>query len=272
MAGWPVRNVSAQSKMVLVRDVMTSNPISVKSDDIVTKARSLIRKYGYRALPVLEHDKLVGIISRNEILKVTSTRTNVSVSGLMSTLLITTTPDENIIGVNKKIIRHHIRQLPVVDPKSTDRLVGIVSSMNILKAFLEIADIPLNGKIQDIMNKEFISCNPDDELSKVWHRMMEGSVSGFPVVENKKVVGIITRMDMLRHGSFRLSEDSGKGKKILVRKVMISPAIVTTPDERIEIVSKKMLHNKIIRLPVVDANKNIIGIVDIEDILLAYLK
>jgi len=258
--------------MVLVKDVMTSNPICIKSDDLITKARSLIRKYGYRALPVLENNKLVGIISRNEILKVTSTRTNVNIKGLMSPMLITTTPDENIVEVTKKIIKHSIRQLPVVNSISNDRLVGIVSSMDILKAFVENDCIPVKEKIQDIMDKRFISCGPDDELSKVWHRMIESGISGFPVVENKKVVGVITRMDILRHGSFRLSEESGKGKKIFVKKVMISPAIATTPDERVDSASKKMLKNKIIKLPVVDSNKKIIGIVNIEGILKAYLK
>lgn len=258
--------------MVLVKDVMTSNPTYVKSDDIITKARSLIRESGYRALPVIENNRLVGIISRKDILKVTSTKTNVNVRGLMRSLLITTTPDESITEATKKIIKHGVRQLLVVNSVSNDKLLGIISSMDILKAFVEYEHITSKEKIQDVMNKEFISCGPDDELSKVWHMMVESDISGVPVLENKKVVGIITRMDILRHGSFRLSEESGKGKKIHIKKVMISPAIVTTPDEKIVSVSKKMLQNKIIRLPVVDSNKNIIGIVDIEDILNAYLK
>ncbi len=254
--------------MVLIRDVMTKNPVVVSPDDRVTKARSIIRQYGYRALPVLENNKLVGMVSRGDILRITSTRADIQIEGIMNKEPITVGPEIDLPKATREIIKHGVRQLPVVDGPE---LLGIVSSVDLLNGFVRHKYKPAAKKISDVMSTKVVHCRPDDELSHVWNSMLASGFAGMPVVDNKKVVGMITRMDIIRKGSARLSLESGRTKSVLVKKVMKTPAITTTPDAEISVVAEIMLKNKIIRLPVVDNKHKLLGIVDIEDVLRAYI-
>lgn len=254
-------------KMLLVKDVMTKTPVCVRPDDLVTKARSILRKRGYRALPVVDGSQLVGIISREDILRITSTKTNIKVSGLMNPNIITAFPGDELLNAAKKIVVNKVRQLPVVDTG----LVGIISSLDILKSFVKNNYMPHKNTIRDIMIKNVVYCRPDDELSKIWGIMLKSGFGGLPVVEEDKVIGMLTRMDVIKHGSARLSRESGRVKNISVEKVMKKPAITTKPGESTTKVAKIMVENKIIRIPVSDPEMRLVGIVDIEDVLSAYI-
>lgn len=253
--------------MIVVRDVMTKDPICVESTDTISKARSIIRKYGYRALPVLEDGKVVGIVSRGDILRVTSSKTNIYIKGLMNENVVSASPDDNVISVAKNMIKSGIRQVPVVDGK----LLGIVSSMDILNAFIRREYMPSKKAISDIMTKKVVCCEPDEDISKIWDKMYSSGFSGFPVVKNKEVIGIITRMDIIKSGHARISKESGKIRNTTVNRVMRTPAITVNPTTTVRDAADMAVRKKIIRFPVVDNSKKIVGIVDIEDILRAYV-
>ena len=255
-------------KMVSVKEIMTKEPVCVESSDLVTRARSLIRKYGYRALPVLEKGKLVGIISRGNILKITSSKTNISVEGIMNRNLITVSEDDDIFSAAKAIVRSGVRQLLVVD---NGNLKGIISSMDILDKFVKEDYHPVKKKIDEVMTTDVVYCEQDDEISKIWDMMHSSGFSGLPVLKNNKIIGIVTRMNILKQGSVRLSKESGKIRNAPVKRVMMTPAITVTPATGVKRAAGTMVKRRIIRLPVVDKKKELVGIVDIEDILRAYV-
>ncbi len=254
--------------MTLVKDVMTENPVYVHASDLVTKVRSIMREGRYRALPVLEHEKLIGIISRGDVLKVTSSKTNLLVEGVMNRNIITTTPDEDLFTCAREMIKSSIRQLPVVE---NNKLVGIISYTDILSAFVENGYRPLKKGINEIMTSDVVYCEQEDELSGIWDKMYSSGFSGLPVLKRGKVIGMITRMDIMKEGSVRLSKESGKTKTVPVKKAMKTPAITITADYKIEDAAKTMTENRIVRLPVTDKQKKLIGIVDMEDIIKAYM-
>jgi CBS domain-containing protein len=254
--------------MVFVKDIMSKSPIFVKPDDFVTKARSIIRDFGYRTLPVLENNKLVGIISREDILRITSSKTNIEVKGIMKKNVISIHPDAEIFLAMKEIVRWEVRQLPVV---KDDILVGIVSSMDILKSVVKNKYKPIKKRIEEVMSKNVIYCEVDDELSKVWEKIYEKGFSGLPVLKKGKVIGMISRSDIIKHGNIRLSKESGRVKDAKVKKVMRTPAKVVTKETKIMEAAKLMLRGKISRLPVVNKDKKLEGIVDVGDILKAYI-
>ncbi|MFH1125773.1 MAG: CBS domain-containing protein [Candidatus Altiarchaeota archaeon] len=256
--------------MILVKDYMTPSPVCVKTDDLLSKARSIIRKHGYRALPVLDSKSgmLVGIISRSDILRVTSNRTNLQVSGLMKANVITASPDDNLLNVSKVFVKYGIRQVPVVD--SSKKLTGILSALDILNAFIGNKITPVRKKVREVMSTEVVSCSPDENLTKVWEKMLSTGYSGLPVLDGKKVVGIITRMDLLKHGSAMPNKESGKDKHVPVRKLMQSHVVTVYPSEETQKVAEIMTKEKIIRVPVVETGMKLAGIADIEDILRAY--
>lgn len=252
--------------MITVGDIMTRDPVCIEASDIASKARSIIRKYGYRALPVLEDGKVVGMVTRGDILKVTSSKTNVSIKGLMNENIVSAHPDDDIISITRSMIKAGIRQVPVINGK----LLGILSAMDILNVFVKKGRMPSKKAIGDIMARKVICCKPDDEISKIWDKMYSSGFSGFPVVRNGEVIGMVTRMDIIRRGYARISKESGKIRHTTVNKVMRTPAITVNPTTEVTDAANIMVKKRIIRLPVVD-NSKIVGVVDIEDILRAYV-
>jgi acetoin utilization protein AcuB len=85
--------------------------------------------------------------------------------------------------------KRRIRRLPVVE---NDRLVGIVTKSDLSSA---------RGKelaVEDVMAKRPISVAPDETLERAAQLMLQKKISGLPVVEDKKLVGIITESDVFR--------------------------------------------------------------------------
>ena len=255
--------------MASVSDVMTRNPVCVNPDDLVTHARSVFRKYGFRAMPVVDdRNRIVGIISRGDVMLVTSTKTNLKVSGIMNPNLFSVAPEDGIKYAAQMLSSYGVRQLPVV---KSGKVVGIISSMDILKRFFEEDIPPKKEKVADFMSEKVIYCEPDDDLTLIWNKMLVRGFSGLPVVENKVVKGMITRMDVLSHSRALLAKESGKPRGVRVKKIMQTPAITIRPSDKISRAAKLLVENKIIRLPVVDDKHKLIGILDIEDVIRAYL-
>lgn len=251
-----------------VGDVMTKDPVCVKPDDFITKVRSIMRDYGFRALPVVDDGRLIGIISRGDVLRVTSRKTNILVNGLMSENVVTACPDDDIFETARKMIGSGVRQLPVVE---NGKIIGIITSKNILSEFVKREYKPVKKKVRDVMTEDVIFCNSEDEISKIWDKMYSSGYSGLPVLKKGKVIGMITRMDIIREGSIMLSKESGKIRNASIKKVQRTPAITTSPESSIIDTAERMIENNITRLPVVDEENRLTGIVDIADILKAYI-
>lgn len=250
-----------------VSDIMTPNPKCIESDELITKARAIMRDSGFRALPVCKNGVLEGIITRGDVLKVTSTRTNLTVKGLMRAPIYVYS-DEDIFPVARKMVESGVRQLIVTD--KSNKITGIVSSMDVLFGFLKEEYRSKHKTVEEIM-KDAIFCNENDEVSKIWNMMSASGLSGFPVVKGKRVVvGFITIGDLIR-GGFMISRESGKQKSTKIGKVMKALVTTVSPEDSIIKVAEIMARNKMMRVPVVDKDKKLLGIVDIEDIISSYL-
>ncbi|PKP54619.1 MAG: hypothetical protein CVT90_00355 [Candidatus Altiarchaeales archaeon HGW-Altiarchaeales-3] len=267
-----LRGWDALNKMVTVtaKDIMQRGE-SLAPNDSATKARAMIRRWGSRALPVLEGNKLVGILTRGDLIqRVTSSKTNLEVKDIMKKGVITSEPDEEIFSVAKKIIGTGARQIPVIE---NSEFLGIITSSSIINAFVDNDYNPVKKNIAEVMQTDVVFVSPDDKVSQVWDKMRSGGFSGFPIVEKGKVLGFISRRDIFLRGSVRLSKESGKSRMTTVSKIMRQLVAVITPDKTTKEVAKYMIDRNVIRLPIVDNEKSmkLVGIVDAEDILRAYV-
>ena len=255
--------------MVTAKDIMRT-VVSVKPDDSATKARAMIRRWGNRALPVLNDDnKIVGIVTRGDLLGITSSKTNITVEGIMNTNIISADPDEDVFSIAKKIISTTARQIPVV---KDSKFLGFVTSPDIINVFIEHDYQPVKKNIREVMQKDVIFVSPDEHISKVWDMLRKGGFNGFPVVDKGKVIGFVSRRDVFLRGGVRLSRESGKARISSVSKIMKTLVVVATEDKTTKDIAKLMLEKNVIRLPVVDSEEHmkLVGIVDAEDILRAY--
>lgn len=250
-------------------DKVADTSVVVSSNDLATKARKIARKERVQTLPVVQNGNLKGVLRIQDLLKITSTRSNVKVSGLMTSPSFTATPDWSLREIAKKAIEFDVSMAPVIRSQDDKELVGIVKLEDILEEIAEYCgDKP---KIGEIMTREVLTVQPQHRISKAWNRMEESNISGIPVVEDSRVVGIMTRLDLIRSGKARFAvESTGKKSIPRVKTVMKGPPTTVRPDDSIGKASKMMQEKNIGRLPVIK-NESLIGIVDREDIIGTYL-
>lgn len=259
-----------------VSEIMTKKVEVIKENELVTKARAIMRNKGYRAMPVVdENNRMVGIIGRGDVLRITSSKSNLIVKGIMRHAVIGF-EDEDINVISKRMIDNNIKQIVIVDKKDQNKILGIVSALDILSAYVNEEYVPKVDTVERIM-KDTLYCTEEDEISRIGKIMLSADLTGMPVVKpkgkNKKiVVGFVTYGDLIS-GGYRISEETGKQRKTKIKNVMKAVVKYVTVNERVNNVAELMVKNRILRVPVVDneRDKNLEGIVDVEDVLGAYL-
>lgn len=148
------------------------------------------------------------------------------------------------------------------------------------------------GKVlaKDIMTKEVITVNADDTIEKVAQLMLNHHVSGMPVVDGEgKLAGIISEGDLLIQdkeikapamtvflGGIIYLENPSRFNKELKRiialkvsELMSGKVYSVGPDDPIEKAIKIMSEKEVNRVPVVDENKRLLGIISRQDIIKA---
>ena len=120
---------------LLVSEVMDKEVEYVLPDMTVEKAMKRILKARHRGLPVIKDGKLVGFVAFEDILQTPEgMRKKIKVKEIMKKKVIRAYPDETLASVLRKLVRYNIGQMPVVDPNEKDRVIGIISRENIVKA------------------------------------------------------------------------------------------------------------------------------------------
>ncbi len=128
-----------------------------------------------------------------------------------------------------------------------------------------------NIPIKDIMTKSVIVVNKDYNVIKAFELMLKYKISSLPVVENNKVIGIVTTTDI----GYNLIKDK-YSLETTVKEVMTKNVITINENETIKDAIKKMSGQKdneiINQLPVVNDNDELVGIVSDGDIIRAISK
>ena len=149
-----------------VKDRMTTGVKTVQLETSIAEGFRLMKDNNIRRLPVLEKDKVVGIITLTDLHQATpSTATTLSVHELNYLLaktkikdilpkkqkVITVTPDNYIETAAKKMSFNKISGLPVVDK---EKLVGIVTETDIFDALIDILGVKKAHSRIDLLVRE----------------------------------------------------------------------------------------------------------------------
>lgn len=114
----------------------------------------------------------------------------------------TVTPDATIAETLELMRNKNIRRVPVV---KGEKLVGIITERKLLEvspspatslSIFEINYLLSKTKVESIMTKDLITVTPDSLLEEALLKVREHDVGGLPVVEEGKLVGIITETDV----------------------------------------------------------------------------
>jgi CBS domain-containing protein len=117
-------------------------------------------------------------------------------------------------------------------------------------------------KIAEIMSSDVLLISPDDTIQSAARKMDDADVGFLPVQENDKLIGMVTDRDLALR-AVALGKDPQKTK---VRDVMTERVLYCLEDEDVEDVADNMAEMRIRRLPIVDDNKRLVGVVSLGDI------
>ena len=110
-----------------VSDVMTPNPRTVQLSDTIEDAARIMRDEDTGAVPVIEDDRVVGMITDRDIVirAVADGDFECTIDDIVSDDVVCATPEMSTAEAAELMSEHQIRRLPVVD--DDEHLVGIVS-------------------------------------------------------------------------------------------------------------------------------------------------
>lgn len=116
-------------------------------------------------------------------------------------------------------------------------------------------------KISELMTPNVETVSPDQTAREAAGFMLRAEAGSIPVCEGDRVIGMITDRDITVRG---VAE--GRGPDTPVRDLMTDHIICAREDDLVEDVARRMSDEQIRRLPVLDANEKLVGIVSIGDL------
>ena len=123
----------------------------------------------------------------------------------------------------------------------------------------EAAEVRVVKQAEDLIEREVVAVGPDTTVTEVERIMRQYGIGGVPVIENDRVIGIVSRRDIRailpKHGDAKISD--------YMTKKLITATEGITAENALE----TMYANKVERLPVVDGDRRLVGIITMRDIL-----
>ncbi|MCK5281905.1 MAG: CBS domain-containing protein [Nanoarchaeota archaeon] len=251
-----------------IRCLIKKEVITIDDEKILYKAAEVMIKENKGTLVVLKHKKPIGLISEMDFLKIDFNKKSLKqkVKEVIEQKMVFVSPDNSILDAYQKMSENNLRKLVVLEE---DKLVGIVTQTDILTeldafASKTIIDVGIPGLIMHAMNKDMISIQKWESVSKAWDIMKTRKSDFIFIMEDDRPAGIITTNDII--GQMFLNIE--RLNKSTVETIMSTPLANISPNITIFEANKimLMLEKKFNRLPVMMGNK-MIGIVTQTDII-----
>lgn len=192
-----------------VDEIMERNVITVHHTESWEDALEVMLKKRVGGCPIVDDEnRVVGIITERDMVKYLANQTRLDgyVSEYMTTDVVTIESSSSIEEAMKTMISNRFRRLPIV---KDGVLIGLITAMDILRFFggeafkyLETGNIKdvLQKPVSTILNmaREPLTFESRDKISDLARRMIECGAGVALIIENKKLVGIITERDLMR--------------------------------------------------------------------------
>ncbi|MDK2891215.1 MAG: dehydrogenase [Methanoculleus sp.] len=143
----PEREVAEVRVVKQAEDLIEREVVAVGPEATVTDVERVMRQYGIGGVPVIENDKVIGIVSRRDIRAILPKRGEAKITGYMTKKLITASEDITAENALETMYANKVERLPVVDAEGC--LVGIITMRDILeKRQYPRANRDANGKLR----------------------------------------------------------------------------------------------------------------------------
>nr|WP_303715596.1 IMP dehydrogenase [Methanoculleus marisnigri] len=147
------RNMTPEHEVAEVRivkqaeDLIEREVVAVGPDSTVTDVERVMKQHGIGGVPVIEGDRVIGIVSRRDIRAILPKQGEAKITGYMTKKLITASEDVTAENALETMYANKVERLPVVDARGC--LVGIITMRDILeKRQYPRANRDANGKLR----------------------------------------------------------------------------------------------------------------------------
>ena len=263
-----------------VAEFMTTEVVRVEIPGNRDDVLKILKRTGISGVPVLKEGKLVGIITRKDLLR----KSDETQLGLLLTRdPVTISPDSTIQEAAQLLIENNVRRLPVVE---NEELVGLLSVADLVHA---IAQMRIKEEIKDRYVSQTYALWEETPLPLV-ARIME--ISGFeaiPILDSEsRLQGIISERDLIRHSSIEdmvevsdfsngTDDDEWTWESIRdmhtisygisriqlpdrpVKSAMITSVISVPLNAEVSECALKMKRGRVDQLPVINGDKKLVG-------------
>ncbi len=124
---------------------------------------------------------------------------------------------------------------------------------------MQVEEIQKVKRGEEILIRDVITAGPSQTIGAVWKTMTEQSISGIPIIENGRLVGIISRRDV------RPIVKADPNKKIV--EVMTRDVVTARESVKIDEAIDIMYEHKVERLPIINDKGSLIGIISMQNII-----
>jgi CBS domain-containing protein len=120
-------------------------------------------------------------------------------------------------------------------------------------------------KVKDLMTKEPKTCTPETTVAAAAQLMWEGDCGILPVVDDGELVGVVTDRDMY----IALATQNARASHLRVGAVARTLVATCEPEDDVRLVLDRMKQARVRRLPVIGFGRTVLGILSMNDIVLA---
>jgi CBS domain-containing protein len=189
-----------------VSSAMTDTVITTSPDDDVTEVAKLLIERGMSGCPVMDGEKIVGVISKRELTELLKKFDDVKVEDLMTTQeLLVVNPVERLVKARLEMLTAGYSGLPVTDG---GRVLGLLTERAVAEAMarfsVEVPDKYRANQVRqirvvDAMIKQPPLASPEMSIAEAAKQMLDANLNTIPVVgEGNRLIGIISATDFTR--------------------------------------------------------------------------
>jgi CBS domain-containing protein len=190
-----------------VKSIMRPNPPTVEDVATINRAIELMKQHRVGGLPVVDiANRVLAIVTEKDLLSVFGRKARgVRVEALMTKEVVTGNGETTIIEAEREMVEKSFRRLPLV---SEGRLVGIITAMDIVRFFGsgEVFQRLRSGTILQVLQtpaleigtKKLVITSQNADATEAARTMNERNVGALPVVNDEKLVGMLTERDFFK--------------------------------------------------------------------------